>query len=117
MGRVNPIDLTANGVGETYYSVIETLLRDSWVGLIIAVHVPPSFIDPIDVAKSIKDVVEDYNYDKPVIPLFLGPERENCYSIFNNDPRLPTPLSHRSTALSVKALIHRKRFLEKKRDR
>lgn len=106
MGRVNPIDLTANGLSDIYYETLKVMLKEPWVGCLLVIHVPPSFVNPIDIAKAIRDVYLDINVEKPLIPLFLGPRRREAYHIFSKDKLFPTPYSHRSAALSVKWLYN-----------
>ncbi len=108
MNRGNPIDLTANGTEELYYHVLSVLLKDDWPDIIIALHVPPSFVDPIAIAKAIKDAYVDSKSDKPLIPLIFGDKRWEAYKIFWENPRLPTPFSHTSAAKIVDALIQRR---------
>ena len=105
MNRGNPIDLTANGTEELYYHVLSILLRSNWPDIIVALHVPPSFVDPIAIAKAIKDAYIDSKSEKPLIPLIFGDKRWEAYKIFWKEPRLPTPYSHTSAAKAVDALI------------
>jgi len=105
VGRENPIDLTASGLEDEYYNVVREVIRDDWTDIIISLHVPPSFVNPVKIAKAVYDAYIDSKIEKPLIPLFLGPRRWEAYRIFNRDIRLPCPFNHRSTALIIKWLI------------
>ncbi len=108
MGRENPIDLTANGNEDLYYHVLKILLKEDWPDIVIALHVPPSFVDPIAISKAIRDAYIDSKSDKPLIPLVFGDKRWDAYKIFWGEPRLPTPYSHTSTSKVVDALLLRR---------
>lgn len=107
MSKENPIDITASGLSDIYYNVLHTALKDPWSGIIISIYVPPSFANPIDLAKAIRDSYLDSRIKKPLIPLFLGPKRKEAYRIFwRMDDRLPTPHDHRSTAKIVSSILN-----------
>ena len=115
MVRENPIDLTAIGDEDLYYQVLTTLLKGEWPDIIIALLVPPSFVNPIAIAKAIRDAYIDSKTVKPLIPLILGDGRWDAYKIFWQEPRLPTPFSHTSTAKAVDALLLRMRHYRKRK--
>jgi acetyltransferase len=105
MNPNNPIDLTIDGDEELYYNIIRLLMESKWPDIIIALHVPPSHINPIDIAKSIRDAVNDSKKYKPLIPLFLGVGRWEAYRVLWEAPRMPSPYSHSSAAKLVDALL------------
>ena len=112
MVKINPIDMTANANPELYYQVLRILMDSDWPDLIIVIHVPPSFVNPVEISKAIKDAYLDSKMKKPIIPLILGFRRYEAYKIMWEEPRLPTPFDHRSTAEIVDALyLYRSKIL------
>jgi len=104
MGRTNPIDLTASGLSDIYYETLRVVLKDEWPGCILTIHVPPSFVNPVEIASAVRDAYLDSKVEKPLIPLFLGLRREQAYKVLRLSGVFPTPFNHRSAALSVKWL-------------
>lgn len=106
MQRMNPIDLTADGGPDYYYHTVKTLLESRWPGIIAVLHVPPSFVDPVEVAKAVGDAYRDGGESKPVIPLFLGPRYMEAWRVLDRYG-LPRMLTHASAAEAIDYLLAR----------
>jgi len=109
MNKGNPIDLTADGNEEYYKKVIDVLMDSRWPDLIYVIHVPPSFVDPLNIAEAVKEAYLENNKKKPLVPLFFGRNRWKAYSILR-EADLPSPLTHISAAKVIDALIKRMEY-------
>ncbi len=108
MNRENPIDLTADGDADLYYHTIYTLMKSGWPDIIAVLHVPPSFIDPYEVASAVADAYLDAEASKPVIPLIMGVDIGRAVEILSRAD-LPLMTTHRSAAEATNYLVMRRR--------
>ncbi len=68
----NPLDLLAGATPDHYKRALDALLRDSGVGSVLLINVPPIMIDPVQVAVSASQIAAGYH--KPVLGCFMGVE-------------------------------------------
>ncbi|MCC6017424.1 MAG: CoA-binding protein [Candidatus Verstraetearchaeota archaeon] len=66
----NPIDLTATGGYDWYYGVLREVAISGEYDLALVICVPPSFTNPMEVAKAISDF-HNLNMGMPIIPCFM----------------------------------------------
>ncbi len=106
MQRGNPIDLTADGGSDYYYHTVKTLMESSWPGVLAVLHVPPSFVDPVEVARAVGEAYRDGGESKPLIPLFLGPRYVEAWRVLDRYG-LPRMLTYSSAAEAIDYLLAR----------
>lgn len=66
----NPIDVTAVGGYEWYYRVLKEIALSGEYDLALVICVPPSFVDPMEVAKAIYDF-HKLGFNMPIFPCFM----------------------------------------------
>jgi len=106
MQRGNPIDLTADGGPDHYYHTVRTLMEAGWPGVVAVLHVPPSFVDPVEVARAVGEAYRDSGEAKPLVPLFLGPRFDEAWRVLGSYG-LPRMLSHSTAAQAIDYLVAR----------
>ncbi len=67
----NPIDMIAAAGAKEYGAVLETLLEADDLDAVIAIHIPASAIDLLEIQNTIRDVGEAYEGDKTFLAVFM----------------------------------------------
>ena len=72
----NPVDLTGMAGNEWYFDTVNFSFAHKWVDGLVVLYCETAMTDPMGIAKSIKDAVEQTGIkDKPVAVSFVGGER------------------------------------------
>lgn len=67
----NPVDMIAAAGAKEYGAVLETLLGADELDAVIAIHIPASAIDLVEIQNTIRDVGEAYHGDKTFLAVFM----------------------------------------------
>ena len=86
------IDMTAAALEREHADSLRLILEDPNVDSVILISLPPTFLPALNVAKSITNVIK--NYDKPVAVCFMKGEamlESKKFLEYNNIPTFDTP--------------------------
>lgn len=67
----NPVDMIAAAGATEYGAVLETLLGADELDAVIAIHIPASAIDLVEIQNTIRDVGEAHDGDKTFLAVFM----------------------------------------------
>lgn len=67
----NPVDMIAAAGAKEYGAVLETLLGADDLDAVIAIHIPASAIDLVEIQNTIREVGEAYEGDKTFLAVFM----------------------------------------------
>lgn len=67
----NPVDMIAAAGAKEYGAVIETLLGADDLDAVIAIHIPASAVDLVEIQNTIRSVGEAYEGDKTFLAVFM----------------------------------------------
>ena len=86
------IDITAAALEKEHADSLRLVLEDPYVDSVILISLPPTFLPAINVAKSVANVINDY--DKTVAVCFMKGEsmlKSRKFLEYNNIPTFDTP--------------------------
>jgi acetyltransferase len=86
------IDITAAALEKEHADSLRLVLEDPYVDSVILISLPPTFLPAINVAKSVANVIKDY--DKTVAVCFMKGEsmlKSRKFLEYNNIPTFDTP--------------------------
>jgi acetyltransferase len=93
--RGNPIDILGDAKAERYRAVVEACLNDENVDGIVIIYTAQAVAEPVEVAKSIADLLKSRSYlNKTILTSFMGygaVEEANRIFNENNIPTYSTP--------------------------
>ncbi|MCK4546761.1 MAG: acetate--CoA ligase family protein [Candidatus Eisenbacteria sp.] len=69
---LNPVDMIASANHQTYRVCLELVLQDPEVDIVMVIFVPPTMINPTDVATAVTEVTR--RHKKPVVGVFMALE-------------------------------------------
>ena len=105
----NPVDVTPMASIEDYENAAKCLLSDDGVDALISIFVPPTYIEPADVAMAVSRASEGGN--KPVLGVFMG-KGNILYDVEHvRGRRIPAYLFPESAARALSAMCERAEFL------
>jgi acetyltransferase len=92
--KANPIDLLGDASAERYSGVIDACLDDKNIDGLLIIYTPQGKAKPVDIARSIVDLVKKKKVNKTILTSFIGYERVSeavDILIKNNIPTYQTP--------------------------
>ncbi|MDA8085434.1 MAG: GNAT family N-acetyltransferase [Nitrospiraceae bacterium] len=67
----NPVDMIASAPAESFKKSMEAMLDDPAIDALVVIYIPPLVTRPEEVAKSVRDAMNGYQGQKPVIACFM----------------------------------------------
>ncbi len=67
----NPVDMIASAPAESFKRSMEAMLDDPAIDALVVIYIPPLVTRPEEVAKSVRDAMNGYQGQKPVIACFM----------------------------------------------
>lgn len=67
----NPVDMIATAPPESYERALRVMLDDPDIDAVVFIYIPPLVTRPEDVARAVREMMEKYDGNKPVLACFM----------------------------------------------
>ncbi len=108
----NPIDLTGQAGREEYERAMRAALESDEVGAVIGLYCETGITDPMETARIMQELFEEYRNKKPMVFTFSGGEFVNECVEWMRKKRVPAFVETDDAISAMGALFKRKRYLE-----
>lgn len=115
----NPIDLTGLATDEWYYHAMLLALEDERVDAVVTIYCSTGMTNAMEVAKAIKDAVNDAKVKKPITVAMIGGERENealRELTRSNIATYPTPERASAAMGGIYRYFYARKYVERRLD-
>ncbi len=110
----NPIDITGQAGREEYERAMRAALESDEVGAVIGLYCETGTTDPMETARVMEELHQEYKEEKPMVFTFSGGEFvDECVEYLHKN-EVPAFVETEDALSSMGALFRKKRFIERR---
>ncbi len=112
----NPIDLTGQAGREEYEKAMRAALESDEVGAVLGLYCETGITDPMETAKVMEELYQEYKDKKPMIFTFTGGEFVDECVDYLHKHNVPAFVETEDALSSMGALFKKKKYIERRED-